>query len=102
MANPFSQMKDIYKMQKEAKEMQKKLRERKVSGRADDESVVIYMNAAQEFEDIYVDDSLLDTSMSLEIKKRFKEAFKDYQKNLQKEMMKDFDMDQLKRLMGGN
>ncbi len=87
-------------MQQEAKQMQKKLRERKVSGTSKDGRVVLSMNLAQEFEDLYIDDTLLAPGNLDLIKKLFDEAFKDYQKTLQKEAMKDFDLDQIKRMLG--
>lgn len=90
----------LLKMQKEAKQMQKKLRERRISGASKDERVKVFMNAAQEFEDIFIDDSLLEEDGLDRIKKGMKEAFKDYQKKLQKEMMKDMDLDQLKGMLG--
>ncbi len=99
MSNPFGQMKDIYKMQKEAKSMQKRMRQQKVVGESKDGKVVIYMNGAQEFEDFDIDDSLLNPEMFTVLKRSFEEAFKDYQKKLQKEMMKDFDMDKLKGML---
>lgn len=99
MANPFGQMKDLYAMQKEAKAMQKRLRQQKITGESKDGKVVIYMNGAQEFEDFDIDDSLLDPEMFSVLKKNFEEAFKDYQKKLQKEMAKDFDMDKLKGML---
>jgi DNA-binding protein YbaB len=72
MLNP----KEILRMQSEAKKMQKNLREKKISGESKDGLLKIYMNGAQEFEDIYIDEDIdIDG-----IKKRMKEAFKDYQK----------------------
>ncbi len=100
MGNPFGQMKDLYKMQKEAKAMQKKMREQKISGESKDGSVVLYMNGAQEFEDFDIDDSLLSPDMIEVFKRNFMEAFKDYQKKMQKEMAKDFDMDKIKQMLG--
>lgn len=100
MANSFGQMKDLYKMQREAKKMQAKLREKVITGESKSGDLKIYMNAAQEFEDIRIDDSLLSPDMSEQLKRSIKEAFKDYQKKLQKEMMKDFDMDSLKGMLG--
>ena len=58
MGNVFSQMKDLYKMQREAKDMQKKLRVEKIAGESDDKKVKLFMNGAQELEDIFIDDSL--------------------------------------------
>ncbi|HPR91784.1 MAG TPA: YbaB/EbfC family nucleoid-associated protein [Candidatus Dojkabacteria bacterium] len=91
---------ELLKMQSEAKKMQNKLRERKIKGESKNGMVRIYMNGAQEFEDIYIDDAYLDPDMSDEIKKGMKEAFKDYQKKLQKEMIQDVDLDQLKSMFG--
>ena len=98
MANPLGQAKDLYKMQREAKSMQKKLREKVLSGESKDGRVKIYLNAAQEFEDLYIDESLLDPDQMDTIKTGMKQAYKDFQKKLQKEMMKDFDMDSLKNM----
>jgi len=91
MLNP----REILRMQSEAKKMQKKMREKKISGESKDGLLKIYMNGAQEFEDIYIDEDILDTD---EIKKRMKEAFKNYQKKLQKEMAQDMDLDSLKKM----
>ncbi len=102
MGNVFSQMKDLYKMQREAKDMQKKLRVEKIVGESDDSKVKLYMNGAQELEDIFIDDSLLQEGMLEVIKKGFKEAFKDYQKKLAKQLAGSFDVDELKRMMGSN
>jgi DNA-binding protein YbaB len=85
----------MFQMQREAKQMQKKLQARKIVGSSKDESVKIFMNASQEFEDVYISVDLLEQGMEERIKRNFKEAFKDYQKKLQKEMMKDFDMESL-------
>ena len=81
-------------MQSEAKKMQKNLREKKISGQSKDGLLKIYMNGAQEFEDIYIDEDIDIDGM----KKRMKEAFKDYQKKLQKEMVQDMDLDSLKKM----
>ena len=85
-------------MQSEAKKMQKQLREKKISGESKDNSLKIYMNGAQEFEDIYMDEELLESEDLSLIKKRMKEAFKDYQKKLQKQMAQDMDIDSLKNM----
>jgi DNA-binding YbaB/EbfC family protein len=100
MANPFGQMKDMYKMQREAKKMQQKMREKIITGESKNGDLKLFMNAAQEFEDIDIEDSLLDPARKDDFKKALKEAFKEYQKKLQKEMMKDFDMDSLKNMLG--
>ncbi len=96
MINPA----ELLRMQSEAKKMQKKLRERRITGESKDGLVKLYMNAAQELEDLRVDDQLLDPEMSDELRKHFKDAFKDYQKKLQKEMVADMDLSQLKSMLG--
>ena len=94
MLNP----RELIKMQMEAKKMQNRLREKKISGESKDGMVKIFMNGAQEFEDIWIDDDLLDSNMMDRMKKDMKEAFKDYQKALQKEMAQDMDLDKIKSM----
>ena len=96
MLNP----RELLRMQSEAKKMQKKLRENKVSGESKDGRVKIFMNGAQEYEDIWVDDDLLDPEEYDSLKKCFKEAFKNYRKRLQKEMISDMDINQIKGMLG--
>ncbi len=96
MLNP----KELIKMQMEAKKMQNKLREKKISGESKDGMLKVFLNGAQEFEDILVDDSLMDVDMMDRFKKDMKEAFKDYQKKLQKEMAQDIDLDKIKGMLG--
>jgi len=96
MLNP----RELIKMQMEAKKMQNRLREKKISGESKDGMLKIFMNGAQEFEDIWVDDDLMDSEMMDRFKKDMKEAFKDYQKRLQKEMAQDIDLDQIKGMLG--
>ncbi len=96
MLNP----KELIKMQMEAKKMQNRLREKKISGESKDGMLKIFMNGAQEFEDVWIDDNLMDIDMLDRFKKDMKEAFKDYQKRLQKEMAQDIDLDQIKGMLG--
>ena len=96
MLNP----RELIKMQMEAKKMQNRLREKKISGESKDGMLKIFVNGAQEFEDIWVDDDLMDSGMMDRFKKDMKEAFKDYQKRLQKEMAQDIDLDQIKGMLG--
>lgn len=95
MLNP----KELIKMQMEAKKMQNKLREKKISGESKSGMVKISMNGAQEFEDIWIDDTLLDPDMLDRLRKDMKEAFKEYQKKLQKEMAQDIDLDAIKGML---
>lgn len=100
MANMFGQAKDLYRMQREGKKMQKKMREVKVSGESRDGSVRVYFNGAQEFENLTIDSELLDPDRLDEIVGGFKEAYKDYQKKLQKELAKDLDINDLRGMLG--
>ena len=95
MLNP----KELIKMQMEAKKMQSKLREKKITGESKDKMLKITMNGAQEFEDIQIDENLMDIDMIDRFKKDMREAFKDYQKKLQKEMAQDIDLDKIKGLL---
>lgn len=91
-------IREMLKMQSEAKKMQKKLKEKKIVGESKDGLLKVFMNAAQEFEDIHIDPEILEIDQLDGIKKRMKEAFKDYQKKLQKEMVQSMDIDSLKNM----
>ncbi|MBW7953252.1 MAG: YbaB/EbfC family nucleoid-associated protein [Candidatus Dojkabacteria bacterium] len=101
MGGAFKQIKDIYKLQKEAREMQKKMKNIHVTGKSDDELVVVSINGTQEVEDITIEDRLLSPSEKKLLVKGIKQALKDAQKKLQKELMKDMDLGQLKGMLGG-
>ena len=94
----MANMREMLRMQSEAKKMQKQLQSKTLTGESKDGLLRIYMNAAQEFQDIDIDDSILEMEDLEQIKKRMKEAFKDYQKKLQKEMMQSMDIDSLKNM----
>jgi DNA-binding YbaB/EbfC family protein len=96
----FNDLKDLYKLQKEAKEMQKKMREKKITGNSKDGRVTVYMNGAQEYEGIEIDDMLFDVEMKDLFKQDMDEAFKDYQKKLQKSMQESFNIDDVKSMLG--
>lgn len=97
----FGKAKDLYAMQKEARAMQKQMKQVRVEGESDDELVKIVMNGVQEIEDIEIHDELLGTDNKNDLVKSLKQAWKSAQKNLQKEMMKDFDLDKIKGMLGG-
>jgi DNA-binding protein YbaB len=100
MANIFGQMKDLYKMQREAKKMQDKMKKLKVTGESKDGNIRMYFNGAQELEDMTIDSSILNPEYQERIVEGVKQAYQDFQKKLQKKMAKNFDMDQLKSMMG--
>ena len=98
----FNQLKDVYKLQKEAREMQKKMKEVKITGISDDEDVKIFMNGLQEIDTIEIADELMGVENKKQLVKEFKEAMKDAQKRLQKELSKDMDISQLKNMLGAS
>jgi DNA-binding YbaB/EbfC family protein len=100
MGGFFNQAKDLYKLQKEARTMQKKMKQIKISGLSDDEYISVVMDGTQEIEEINIDDSLLSPDKKRELIRSFKQAFKDAQRKLQKEMMKDKDISQIKNMLG--
>ena len=96
----FGQAKDLLKLQKEAREMQKKMKQLRVVGESDDERVRITVNGTQEVEDIEIADDLMNIDSKKDLIKGVKAALKDSQKKLQKEMMKDMDISQLRNMLG--
>lgn len=100
MANPFGQARELMKMQKEAKAMQKKLRSTLVTGKSKDNLVSFTLNGAQELEDVVISSELLNENGKRQLIKGIKQAYKSAQKELQKSMMKDMDLDKLKGLLG--
>lgn len=100
MANVFSQAKDLFKMQQEAKNMQNKMKQIIVSGFSKNELVEVRLNGANELEKIEIDPQMLDANKKFQIEKAIMEAFKEASKKLQKELMKDFDLDKVKSFLG--
>ncbi len=98
----FDQLKDVYKLQKEAKEMQKKMKALEIEASSDDEEVKIVMNGLQEIEEMEIADDLMTIENKKHLIKAIKEAIKDGQKRLQKELAKDMDISQLKNMLGAN
>ena len=93
-------MKDLYKLQKEAREMQKKMHGVKVVGVSDDEKVKVSMDGTQEIEEIEINDELLSIDNKRWLIKGMKEALKDAQKRLQRELAKDMDLNKIKGMLG--
>lgn len=100
MTNPFSQAKDLMKLQKEAKQMQKKMRANLATGISKDSQVSITINGAQELIDIVISDQLLNIDQKKLLIKDIMSAYKAAQKELQRSMMKTMDVDQLKGMLG--
>ncbi len=100
MANMFSQAKDLYKMQAEARAMQKKMKQIEIAGYSKDELVEVRINGVNEINEIEIDDELLSPKKKRKLIKGIKQAIKDANKKLQKEMVKDMDLDKIKSMLG--
>lgn len=86
------------KAENQARKLRKELKGRKIQGNSRNGLLTLHMNAAGDFEDIEIDESLLSPDMISVFKNSLGEAFKDYRKRSEKEAMKNMDMDQLKEL----
>ena len=98
MKNPLSQAKDLYNLQKEAREMQKKMEQINIHGESKNSEVKMTINGAQEIQNIVIEDFLLSLEQKDRLVQLIKEASKDAQKKLQKELVKDMDLDKLKSM----
>ncbi|MBN1331737.1 YbaB/EbfC family nucleoid-associated protein [Candidatus Dojkabacteria bacterium] len=96
----FSQIKDLYRLQKEARKMQKQMKKMTVEGFSRDENVRVLINGIQEIDDIEIAEELLNPARKVDLIDGIKEAMKDATKKVQKEMAKDMDMDKMKSMLG--
>lgn len=97
----FGKVGELYKLQKEARAMQKKMKALLIEGDSKDGSVVVRINGTNEVDDIDIEEELLSPEKKNDLIKRLKQAFKAANKKLQKEMMKDMDLDKMKGMLGG-
>jgi DNA-binding YbaB/EbfC family protein len=100
MANPFSQAKDLYKLQSEAKKLQKEMESKIFKGESKKSLVKVSVNGTGEIVDLDVDDILFDKDRKSDFIEHIKEAYKDAQKKIAKDMSKDMDLSKLKNMMG--
>ena len=100
MANPFSQAKDLYKLQSEAKKLQKEMESKIFKGESKKSLVKVSVNGTGEIVDLEVDDILFDKDRKSDFIDHIKEAYKDAQKKIAKDMSKDMDLSKLKNMMG--
>ncbi|MBN2015959.1 YbaB/EbfC family nucleoid-associated protein [Candidatus Dojkabacteria bacterium] len=100
MAFNLGKVKDIYKLQKEARAMQKKMKALIIEGESKDGDVVVRINGTNELVDMDIEDSLLSSDNKLSLIKDIKQALKVANKKLQREMMKDMDMDKMRGMLG--
>jgi len=96
----FGKVGELYKLQKEARSMQKKMKSISIDGESKDGSVVVMVNGLQEIVDIDIDEELLSPQKKKDLVKNLKQALKAANKKLQKEMMKDMDVNQLRGMLG--
>lgn len=96
----FGQMKDLYKLQKEARKMQKQMKKLRIDGYSKDELVRVVINGTQDVEEIEIENELLSEARKVDLVRALKQAFKDAQKKVQKEMAKDMDLDKMKSMLG--
>jgi len=84
----FNQLKDLYNLQKQAKEMQKQMANERVEGKSNDESFSITINGNHELISVNVSPNInLDHP---QIEKNIKEAFSDAQSKLKSLLMEKF------------
>ncbi len=100
MANPFSQARDLMKLQGEVKKMQKEMEGKKFMGESNKGFVKIYLNGTGEIIDIVIDDILIGMERKMDLISHIKDAYKDAQKKMSKDMAKDMDLSKLKNFMG--
>ena len=96
----FGKVKELYKLQKEARSMKKQMKKLSIVGKSKKEDVVLKIDGTQEIVDMDIAEELLDPSKKDALIEKIKQAYTDAQKKLQKEMMKDVDMDKMKNMLG--
>lgn len=84
----FDKAKDLYKLQKQAKEIKKKLKNTHIE--AEEDGVVVIINGEQEVVEIKIDDSIMTDKKKLQttLEKVFNKAVKKAQ-SVAADMMKD-------------
>lgn len=100
MAGAFNKLKDLYKLQKEAREMQKQMKTIKISGLSKDEHVEIIIDGTQEIMEVHISDDVMSVDKKRDLEKEIKQAMEEAQKLLRKEMSKNMDLDKLKGMLG--
>jgi DNA-binding protein YbaB len=101
MALGLGSIKNMWEMQKQAKTMQKQMKEVAIEGSSKDAKVTIKIDGTQEIQDMMIADELLNPQMKDILVKDIKEALKKAQEALQAHMVKNMDMDQLKSMLSG-
>lgn len=102
MANLLGKMGDLYKMQQEAKAMQKKMKQVNISGFSKNEDVEILIDGTQDIIEMGIKDELMTLENKDKLIKSIIQAMKDAQKKLQKQMMSEMDLDQIKKMFSNS
>jgi len=89
----FNQMKDLYKMQKQAKQMKKALKTIEVE--AEEDGVLVVVNASQEVVSVEVDEGILSPANKKRIEKNFMIALQRAMKKAQ-----EIAAEEMKPMMG--
>ncbi len=93
--------KDLMQLQKEAKDMEKKMKVQRFRGKSKKEIVEIVIDGTQSIVDMSIDDILMRPDAKDSLVNNIREAFADAQKNAQKAMASSLDMDKIKSMLGG-
>ncbi|MCA9382020.1 YbaB/EbfC family nucleoid-associated protein [Candidatus Dojkabacteria bacterium] len=101
MAIPgIGQMQDLYKMQREAKKMEKEMKQIVVKGYSKNEKISVTLDGTQEVVAVKIAEDMLEPDQKKDVEQGIKEAHKEASKKLQKEMMKGMDMDKIRSMLG--
>jgi DNA-binding protein YbaB len=101
MNNPLGMAKDLFQLQREAKEMEKRMKEQRFHGKSKKDLITVTIDGTQNIIDMKVDDLLMSPDMKESLVNNMKEAFADAQKNAQKAMASSMDLDKIKSMLGG-
>lgn len=101
MNNPFGTAKDLIQLQREAKDMEKKMKAERYKGKSKKDLVSLTIDGTQGIVDMDIDDILMNPQSKESLVNNIKEAFVDAQKAAQKAMASSMDMDKIKSMLGG-
>ena len=99
--NPFGQMKNLYKLQKQARDMQKQMKKTYGKGESSKGLIQLVINGVGEIVELAIDDSLLDVDKKEVLVSHLKKAMKSAQKNLQKQLASQVNVSDLQNMLGG-
>lgn len=100
MAGPFGQIGELMKMRSEAMKMKKKMEKTVVKGESRDGKVVVEINGLNELLNVEIDDELMSPDKKRQLIEGLIYAMERAKKELEKEMAKDFDINDLKGMLG--